>query len=193
MKSTLPRALQPWREWLDWFAPDLASVLGELVLRLDKLAGQSQSRAMLGRLEPDGIDDLRQRGTYDRLLLSEWVLAEAVPEEFIRRAASNEHLFLSPRLVTRHSESMLVAVFDAGPAQLGAPRLVHLALLILLARRAQAARARFAWGVWHAPGELHAADTPARLMQFLRARSWNVAGAEEVSRWQEALAGAGVH
>ncbi len=33
-----------------------------------------------------------------------------------------------------------VALFDAGPAQLGEPRLAHLALFILLARRAELAR-----------------------------------------------------
>src|SRR5688500_5377044 len=110
MKPILPRALQPWREWLDWFEPTLASALGELILRLDQLAGRSRSRAMRGRVEPDGVDDVRQRGPYERLLLSEWALADALPEEFIRRAANNEHLFLSPKLVARCSESMLVAV-----------------------------------------------------------------------------------
>jgi len=188
MKPILPRALQPWREWLDWFEPTLASALGELILRLDQLAGRSRSRAMLGRVEPDGVDDVRQRGPYERLLLSEWALADAVPEEFIRRAANNEHLFLAPKLVARRSASMLVAVLDVGPAQLGAPRLVQLALLILLARRAQAEQSRFAWGLAHAPGVLHAADTPALLLQFLHSRCLNVSGSDGISQWQQALA-----
>lgn len=187
MKPTLPRALQPWREWLDWFEPSLASVLGDLILQLDRLAGRSQSRAMAGRVEPDGIDDVRKRGSYERLLLSEWALADEMPEEFIRRAAHSEHLFLSPKLVAKRSASMIVAVFDSGPAQLGAPRLAQLALLILLARRAQAAHSRFAWGTADAPGTLQAPDTPALLLQFLRARCLSVAGAEQISQWQQAL------
>jgi len=42
-------------------------------------------------------------------------------------------------------------VFDSGPGQLGAPRLVHLAALVVLSRRAALADAAFTWSVAQAP------------------------------------------
>ena len=57
-----------------------------------------------------------------------------------------EHLFLSPRREVRKADARIVALFDTGPAQLGAPRLVQIALWILLARRAEAAGLEFRWG-----------------------------------------------
>jgi len=167
----VPEALKPWRPWLDWFDAEIVDLLGELLLRLHPMLGAFRMRALGGVVEPEGIDDLRRRGHYERLLLSEWALADEVPEEFDRRAAGGEHLFLSPKLVAREADALTVAVFDTGPGQLGAPRLVHVAMWILLAERAQAAKARFAWGVLGAPGELHPADSPARLKQLLQARS----------------------
>lgn len=168
----LPATLAPWRQWLDWFDPEPAAALGELLLRLHPLLGAFRLRATGGAVEPEGIDDLRRRGSYERLLLSEWALAEAAPDEFDRRAAGGEHLFLSPKLVARQSDALTVAVFDSGPAQFGAPRLLHIALWILLAQRAQAAKARFGWGVLGAPGQLHEADSAQHLVELLRARAW---------------------
>lgn len=172
----LPATLAPWRQWLDWFDPEPAAALGELLLRMHPLLGAFRMRALRGQVEPEGIDDLRRRGSYERLLLSEWALADAAPEEFDRRAAGGEHLFLSPKLVAREADALTVAVFDAGPAQFGAPRLLHMALWILLAQRAQQARARFAWGVLGIPGELHsaehAADPAQSLRDLLDARAW---------------------
>lgn len=168
----LPATLAPWRQWLDWFEPELAAALGDLLLRLHPLLGAFRLRALRGQVEPEGIDDLRRRGSYERLLLSEWALADAAPEEFDRRAAGGEHLFLSPKLIARQTDALTVAVFDSGPAQLGAPRLLHMALWILLAQRAQAAKARFLWGVLGEPGELHDADSAERLRELLGARAW---------------------
>lgn len=172
----LPDTLKPWHAWLGWFDPELAGVLGELMLRLHPMLGAFRMRALRGAVEPEGIDDLRRRGSYERLLLSEWAMAEVVPEEFDRRAAAGEHLFLSPKLVAREVDALTVAVFDTGPTQLGAPRLVHVAMWILLAQRAQAAKARFAWGVLGKPGELHAADTPQALKRLLDARTYTPGG-----------------
>ncbi|MGJ7904782.1 hypothetical protein [Lysobacter sp. 1R34A] len=172
----VPEALAPWRPWLDWFDADVVDLLGDLLLRLHPMLGAFRMRALRGVAEPEGIDDLRRRGHYERLLLSEWALADEVPEEFDRRAAGGEHLFLSPKLVAREADALTVAVFDTGPGQLGAPRLVHVAMWILLAARARAAKARFAWGVLGAPGVLHPADAPERLKQLLQARSLTPGG-----------------
>jgi len=191
MTTKLPPALQAWHAWLEWFDPDIAAMLGDLLLRLDPLLGRSGARAQQGMVEPDGIDDLRQRGPYERLLLSEWALADAVPDEFLRRAANNEHLFLAPRLVTRQADALITAVFDAGPAQWGAARLVHAAMWILLARRAQVARARFAWGLAHEPGVLHDADSPAMLKRLLQARTHEIAEPARWRAWQDFFAASG--
>src|SRR5687767_3679796 len=117
----VPEALAPWRPWLDWFDADVVDLLGDLLLRLHPMLGAFRMRALGGVVEPEGIDDLRRRGQYERLLLSEWALADEAPEEFDRRAAGGEHLFLSPKLVAREADALTVAVFDTGPGQLGAP------------------------------------------------------------------------
>jgi hypothetical protein len=181
----LPETLQPWRAWLDWFDPEIAAQVGEWLLRLNPLLGCSQARAQGGEAEPDGIDDLRRRGPYERLVLSEWAVADAMPDEFLRRAAHHEHLFLAPKLKSRQADALTVAVFDAGAAQLGAPRLLHVALWILLARRAQAAQARFAWGLAHEPGQLREADAPEQLRHLLGARHFGLPQAEALSGWRE--------
>ena len=184
----LPAALQPWHPWLQWFAPELATQLGTLVQRLHPLLGRFQGRLQGGEPEPDGLGDLHSRGPYERLLASEWLLADDLPDEFMRRAAMGEHLFLAPRPRVRQAERLIVAVFDAGPLQLGAPRLVHLALWILLARRALGAGGELRWGVLQAPGSLHEARSVQHLQQLLRGRSFEPGEASHGIRWGEALA-----
>ena len=185
----LPAALQPWHPWLQWFAPELAAQLGTLVQRLHPLLGQFHGRPQDGTPEPDGLDDLRPRGPYERLLATEWLLADEVPDEFLRRAAMGEHLFLAPRPRGQRAERLIVALFDAGPLQLGAPRLAHLALWILLARRALGAGGALRWGVLQAPGELHGAREVQHVLQLLKGRSFVPGDASHWGRWGEVLAG----
>lgn len=184
----LPAALQPWHAWLQWFEPELAAQLGTLVQRLHPLLGRFHGRLQAGAPEPDGLGDLRPRGPYERLLASEWLLADDLPDEFLRRAAMGEHLFLAPRPRGRQAERLIVALFDAGPLQLGAPRLAHLALWILLARRALGAGGELRWGLLQAPGELHEAHGVQHLQQLLRGRSFVPGDASHWARWGEVLA-----
>ncbi len=181
----LPEALQPWRPWLEWFDQDLALALGDLLRRLNPLIGSFRQGSSGGTPEPQGIDDLRRRGAYERLLLSEWALADEVPEEFLRRAAGGEHLFLAPREMAQLAVPSTVALFDTGPLQLGAPRLVHIALWILLARRAQAAGGRFLWGSLQTPGVLLEGGSATLLKRMLRDRSLEPATTEKARLWQE--------
>ncbi len=44
-----------------------------------------------------------------------------------------------------------LALFDAGPGQLGGPRIAQIAALLALARRAETAGVRFAWGILQQP------------------------------------------
>lgn len=183
----LPRALQPWRSWLGWFELELAVVLGDLVRRLADLVGDSAATAGRTIPEPDGLGDLRNRGSYERLVISEWMLADEMPEEFLRRAASSEHLFYAP--THRHSmvDRRVVAIFDCGPHQLGAPRLAHLAAWILLARRATELGGELRWGVLQEPGRLHRSDEEQRLKQLLQARRLDPGQASHVAQWRDAL------
>ena len=184
----LPDALQPWRPWLDWFAPTLAPEIGQMLRRLSPLLGPWHGTRQAGSPEPDGLDDLRRRGSYDRLLSSEWLLAEDLPDEFLRRAASGEHLFLAPRPRARRTEKLIIALFDAGPLQLGAPRLAHLALWILLARRAAEAGGQLRWGVLQGPPALYPNETARDLRRLLKARAYQLA--EPWTGWQTFLADA---
>ncbi len=49
---------------------------------------------------PDGYDGIGRRGSYDRLLASEWLIHDELPDEFLRRVVSGEHAFL--RRLHRH-------------------------------------------------------------------------------------------
>ncbi len=183
----LPVSLQAWHPWLSWFAPELAAAIGDVLIRMHPLLGRFQGRRQGGLAEPDGVEDLRRRGSYERLLSSEWLLATELPDEFLRRAAGGEHLFLAPRPRAMQADKLIVAIFDAGPWQLGAPRLAHLALWILLARRAEEAGGALRWGVLHQPGQWYDASTPEQLKAMLGTRSFVVAGCAHWKQWTDWL------
>jgi hypothetical protein len=188
----LPVSLQSWQAWLSWFQPEQAQSIGATLLRLNSLLGDNWGRLQSGTAEPNGIDDVRQRGPYHRLVLSEWSLADELPDEFMRRAANGEHLFLSPRLETRKSDEMLIALFDSGPDQIGPARLVHIALWILLARKAEQIGINFSWGVLQSPGVLHGASTAQMLKKLLQARTFKRVTSADWSAWDSFLTGPNV-
>jgi hypothetical protein len=121
--------------------------------------------------EPDGFDGLDRRGSLDRLLPSEWLLAAEAPEEFIRRFEHRElgYLRLSTT-IDRRPQTALV-LFDTGPDQLGRPRLAQLATLVVLARRSAAVGAELRWGTLQQPGR-HAAAGSDALGRFVAARTF---------------------
>lgn len=180
----LPDALKPWHPLLEGVAPELAEQLAAMLGRLQALVGPFRERTPNGPPEPDGLGDLHRRGPYERLLSSEWLLADEIPDEFLRRAAGGEHLFLAPQQRTRHSSRLIVALFDAGPRQLGAPRLAHLAMLILLARRAREADGELRWGILQRPAWHEGLQGPADLTRVLEARSWTAAEPAHWQTWQ---------
>lgn len=138
----MPPALAPWEEALRALTPDIIETIGGWLPRLDALVGQwFQSDDVHG--EPDGYASITRRGPYERLLLSEWALADLYPDEFVRRALAGEHAFFSLQHKATRRERQLRIVLDAGPEQLGAPRLLHIALLVVLARRAAASKLPF--------------------------------------------------
>src|SRR4051794_12554022 len=149
--TALPRTLEPWRSSLEALAPDLVGGFSPLVQRLALAIGAYPAQSRRGDGEPDGYDGLARRGLYDRLLATEWLLASELPEEFLRRATSGEHAFLQLAHQVPSGGRRSLALFDAGPAQLGTPRIAHLAALIVLAHRAERAGVAFAWGILQLP------------------------------------------
>jgi hypothetical protein len=179
--------LTPWAPWLSLFDPELVQAVGGLLLRLSPMLGPLTRVSARQQVEPGGVGDIVQRGSYERLLLTEWAYAEVAPEEFVRRAANNELLFTGPEPSTSQRPLRSVALFDAGPLQLGDPRLAHIAMFILLARRAQLAGAEFMWGWLHKPGELHDTDGEAAMTALLTGRTLLAPDEAMIAEWSQAL------
>ncbi|WP_426755618.1 hypothetical protein [Myxococcus sp. Y35] len=188
--SALPHALRPWASTLSRFPLDVALHLGPMVARLSAVLGATRTPADATAGEPQGYDGLSRRGSFDRLLVSEWLWAMEAPDELVRRAAFGELSYLEPSFRQPRRAHRLVALFDAGPDQLGAPRIAHLALLIVLARRAEAAGATFSWGILQAdPGRgCFSGVTPATVEAWLAARDTMPPSAERLEAWRQALA-----
>lgn len=187
--SNLPPALRPWALQLSLFPEEFALSLGPYVARLAAAIGSLRPRGETDGGEPQGYDGLTRRGPYERLLLTEWLYALESPDEFIRRAAFGEHAFLKPAFKQPQGSRRTVALLDAGPDQLGSPRIAHLATLVVLQRRAEAAGAGFAWCVLQDSSELvpFNAVTPASVQTWLAARSATPVTEAHVARWREAL------
>ncbi|MET7303031.1 hypothetical protein [Embleya sp. NPDC005575] len=133
----LPEGLAPWAGPLDALTPRLATALGPMVRRLDALlAAADPAPAPAGEFA--GYGGIARRGHPERLLVSEWLYAQELGTEFLRRAADGELLYLDRDFVDSRPTGRVIVLVDAGPLQAGAPRLVHLACLIVLARKAQA-------------------------------------------------------
>ncbi|NHZ37965.1 hypothetical protein [Massilia rubra] len=189
----LPAQLAPWRAWLALLPAELAAPLGAMLLRLQPLVGRMAGVAPAPDSTPVGVGGIARRGPYHRLLLSEWAVLDAAPDEFLRRAAAGELLFSAPEPRVERRARICVALFDAGPAQLGEPRLVHLALFILLARRAHEEGASFRWGILQTPGALDAGCGQPALMRLMNARTALRAGGAARDGWNGELAGLEPH
>jgi len=185
----LPPSLALWAGYLQIFPEEVSLALGPIIQRVSMLIGSPQPRLNEKEGEPDGFDGLNRRGTYERLLLSEWMLADELEDEFMRRAVMGEHLFLNRARSSPVGTRASLALFDAGPSQLGSPRIAHIAALIVLANRADTARSTFSWGVLQQPETAAFQDVNAgNIMTLLEARSHCEVGEIEVAAWEEQLA-----
>jgi hypothetical protein len=140
----LPSALAPWSTELAIFPEDVAIALGALARRLAVATGNWGTYAGVSA-EPDGYDGVSQRGPIERLLLSEWAVADEYPDEFFRRSVAGEHAFLRTAFQSSTRSKCSTLLLDCGPEQLGRARIVQLALLVVLSRRAAQAHAHFRW------------------------------------------------
>ena len=140
---------------------------------------------------PDGFAGLSRRGPYERLLMTEWLLAKELPEEFIRRAVTHEHLFL--QLARREPAGGLrsVVLFDGGPSQIGEPRLAHLAALVIFAQRAADAGAELIFGVLQAVPPPMTVVSPENAERIMHARAAEAPTESQYSAWLDAAANGG--
>ncbi|HEY4573285.1 MAG TPA: hypothetical protein VIJ26_04960, partial [Thermoanaerobaculia bacterium] len=78
-----------------------------------------------------------------------------------------------------------LAVFDAGPGQLGGPRVAQVAILLALARRAETAGVRFAWGVLQEPGApLSPGVTAEGVRRLVGTRTPHEATHPQIAAWR---------
>lgn len=184
---SLPSALASWSRELSAFEHGVALALGPLLHRLDELVGrQASARATAG--VPDGIDGITGHGHPERLLISQWLLAHEVPLEFTRRAAQGELLYLAPARQHDSERGQSVLLVDCGPRLQGAPRLVQLALAIVLHRRARSAERGFRLGILtDEPGTWLDGDLAAQLGRWLRSRTPSSCRPEQVRDWLDQL------
>src|SRR5687768_8094686 len=120
---SLPNALAPWAKQLSALPTDLAFALLPWLSRVDAAIGELGTGRAHEDGEPDGYDGVHARGPYQRLLPAHWLLAEEQPDEFMRRAVMGEHRFFRIARRMPEAERSIVALLDAGPDQLGAPRI----------------------------------------------------------------------
>ncbi|MBK9969772.1 MAG: hypothetical protein IPP16_03195 [Acidimicrobiaceae bacterium] len=66
-------------------------------------------------------------------------MADEMPEEFLRRITQGEAGYYEVATIEATASGRLVVLFDAGPDQLGAARIGHLATILLLWRKAERA------------------------------------------------------
>ncbi|MFS8071490.1 MAG: hypothetical protein ACMG6S_34400, partial [Byssovorax sp.] len=180
----LPPPLAGWRTLTALLPPDLAAGLGPWIERLVLALGALRAARPRPGGEPDGFSGITRRGSYERLLLSEWLLADELPDEFARRATMGEHAFHDLARRTPSQAASSIALFDAGPDQLGSPRIVQLAALITLADRAERAGARFEWGMLHDPDSaLYPAVTAESALRLIEGRTAAVLGEDARCAW----------
>ena len=185
--SELPPALRPWSESLAFLTVEAAVHIGPLVRRLDALVRRHDANAA-GQGEPDGYGGLTTRGHPERLLLSEWLLAEELPLEFMRKAAQRELLHINPVYRSAQPEGRVAVFCDVGPEQLGAARLVQLAALIVLHRRALTRQTELVLGVSGARPELwHGGELPEIYTAWRRSREPSTPQREELTERQATL------
>ena len=184
----LPASLAPWAKHLQIFPEEISLTLGGYVRKISPLINPISSSDEQQGGEPNGYDGVARRGIYERLLLSELALRDDFADEFVRRAVMCEHLFLNLAQISPSAKRVSVALFDAGAMQVGTPRIAHLAALIVLARRAEAAGTMFLWGVLQSEKQLVISDdTEASVKILLESRTASDVSEADLQAWREKL------
>lgn len=171
----IPVYLQHWLAELGWLEPELMGHVAALAQRIDVMFSNFFSRSSKGNEEPDGYDGIERKGHLDRLLLSEWMLMNEVPGEFIRRTVMGELLFLKPYQTSPKKSKQVTLLIDASPLQWGSPRLMHLVILVVLNRYAQKHGGVLRWSFLHTLGHNWCIGIERELV-----RKWQNAHTEDI-------------
>lgn len=186
MTIKLPHKLALWEEQLKIFPEEIALTLAPLVQKVAALIGPFPRHHAEGHVAPDGFAGLAKRGTYERLVASDWLLADELPDEFMRRSVMGEHLFWKVAYHEPFQTRSSLVLFDAGPEQLGSPRLLHIAVLAVFVARARAAKANFGWGILQSPGcDVLPGINSTEVEALLGARGSMSASADHFAAWMQ--------
>ncbi|TCO62077.1 hypothetical protein [Actinocrispum wychmicini] len=188
--TQLPAALAPWATALSTLEVAAAVALGPLLRTLDTMVSRYDNGTGQGDVF-DGYSGITRHGIPERILMSEWALADEFPLEFLRRAAGNELLHMAPAYQNTRRRGRIAVLADTGPDQIGASRLVQLAALIVLHRRAQARGSELALGVLgDEAGRWREGDIAQLLLGWVSARRSTAPEADDVRRWSADLTAA---
>ncbi len=184
----LPAPLAPWAPFLQDFPLEVAPALGQLAQRVAALVGPMGLDTEQLDGEVDGYDGLSRRGSPERMLLSEWLLAQEAPDEWSRRAAEGELSYLQLARRAPQQSKAVAVIFDGGPEVLGTPRLGQLAVLLVLARRARERGAELVWGIAQMPtAQLWRDFSPSGASALLETRVSAPPTTEDLDFWRESL------
>lgn len=150
---------------------ELAQQLAPLVAQLGRALGTYPAHPGSGHAEPDGYAGIVRAPHYERLLASEWLLAEELPDEFLRRAAEREQAAFALAYSAPRSLRRCLVLLDSGAALLGRPRIALLAALMALEARARAGGVEFEWGGLGSPQRRQAIASKDDARAFLAAHS----------------------
>ncbi len=139
------------RAFLAGVHPEVVAGVAPWLPRLAAAVGRAIHPTRAGAGEPDGVDGLTRRGPPTRLLPTSLALADAAPDEFLRRAAEGELAYLRTAWRPPPGGWKGLVWLDVGPGTLGAVRWLGLAMATVLARRIRAAGGE-PWVAW-GPGE----------------------------------------
>lgn len=182
----LPKPFQAWQHWLSRFDENLQPIIADLLLQFNLFIGSISESQCSKQLSSDS-SDLQKRGKYEHLLTTEWLIAQEEPDEFIRRAANNEHLFLTPAYEKPKANGVIIALFDCGLLQLGMPRVAHLILMILFDIRAHNLNSQFYWGILQSNSELILFSGIEDLKLLLKNRTMNCLDTKHLDYWKDYL------
>lgn len=174
-------------EWIDWFEDAIRTEIQKFLTALTPMIIGHPVSNLNSNQEPSGYDKISRNGRYENLLLSELAICELMPDEFIRRATESELLFLTQGKSEQKNSASIILLLDAGPHQLGAPRIAHIAIWLLLIMRAEKYRANFRWGVLQSPSLFSDEKSVYGLRNLLKARTFVSSNEEQLTAWLEKI------
>lgn len=164
-----PQEVQHWWESLDFLAPDVREDMGRLISQLERRLNLTAPAST--NEQPAGWSGVARRGPWSRLLPSEWALAETSPDEFARRADEGELSFWELAQEESESHHAIWVWLDVGPDQLGACRLVQIAILLWLQKVAMRGGGQFYWSCIQSSEKAYESLGASELKSFLDSRS----------------------